>query len=403
MAPRSQGGSDNNPGTIDRPFFSLEKVWTVLQPGNLVYVRGGTYDFDYEQYLLGRNGTASNLIKIWAYPGEKPVFTASSVYYNASQHRPDKYYQDLINVTANYVHWKGLTVSNFSPIDAGWRPFRVEDSSYCIFEQLDIHHNVAGMGIRGASGGNLILNSDFHENADPPPVGDYDGADGLDVVFVAPGQPTNTIRGCRAWYNADDGFDAWANDSAVIIENSWAFYNGYIAGTWNTAGNGSGFKLGLAANSNQLLRKVRNNISYKNRMWGFVENQALIGHEIYNNTAVQNGGLNFWFGSWGASHATVRNNISYLGGNVFDSATSAVFSDVSIVDHNSWDTTGVVVNNSDFRSMDDSQLLRPRKSDGSLPDIDFLKPVSGSDLVNKGVNVGLPFLGTAPDIGAFEF
>jgi hypothetical protein len=247
-----------------------------------------------------------------------------------------------------------------------------------------------------------VVNSDFYENADPPPLGDYDGADGLDIVFIAPGQAANTIRGCRAWYNADDGFDAWSNDSPLIIENSWAFYNGYIAGTFNTAGNGSGFKLGLTANSNQTLRTVRNNISYKNRMWGFVENQSLAGHLLYNNTAVLNGGLNFWFGSWGASRATVRNNISYLGGNVFDSATSAIFSDVSVVDHNSWDLTGVVVNNSDFVNMDPSQLLGARKPDRSLPSSNFLKLAPDSNLIDKGVNVGLPFNGLAPDLGAIE-
>jgi hypothetical protein len=44
----------------------------------------------------------------------------------------------------------------------------------------------------------------------------------------------------------------------------------------------------------------------------------------------------------------------------------------------------------------------PRKSDGSLPDIDFLKLAPTSDLINKGVEVGLPYNGSAPDMGAFE-
>jgi hypothetical protein len=396
LAPKSAGGNDNNPGTIDRPFFSLEKLWTVLQPGNLVYLRGGTYEFEYEQYLLNRHGTAGNLIKIWAYPCDSsaPNLTKGSTYPADAQ--------DLIYFEGNYIHWKGIEVANFKPIDAGWRPFRVEDSSNCVFENFSIHHNISGMGIRGASGGNLVLNSDFYENQDPPPLGDYDGADGLAIVFIAPGQAANTIRGCRAWYNADDGFDGWSNDSPLVIEDSWAFYNGYIPGTFNTAGNGSGFKLGLAASSSQTMRILRNNIAYKNRSWGFVENQALVGHVLSNNTAVANGGLNFWFGSWGASRATIRNNISYLGGSVFESTTSAIFSDVSIVDHNSWDTAGITLNSSDFKSMDNSQLLRPRNSDGSLPTIDFLRLAPGSDLIDRGVSVGLPFNGAFPDIGAFE-
>jgi hypothetical protein len=48
-------------------------------------------------------------------------------------------------------------------------------------------------------------------------------------------------------------------------------------------------------------------------------------------------------------------------------------------------------------------LLSPRKADGSLPDVDFMKLVDGSDLIDQGVEVGLPFNGSAPDVGAFEF
>lgn len=49
------------------------------------------------------------------------------------------------------------------------------------------------------------------------------------------------------------------------------------------------------------------------------------------------------------------------------------------------------------------QLLRPRNPDGSLPDITFGKLVEGSDLIDAGMAVGLPYEGAAPDIGAFEY
>ncbi len=37
-----------------------------------------------------------------------------------------------------------------------------------------------------------------------------------------------------------------------------------------------------------------------------------------------------------------------------------------------------------------------------LPDIDFLRLRENSDLIDKGTNVGLPYNGDAPDLGAFE-
>ena len=48
-------------------------------------------------------------------------------------------------------------------------------------------------------------------------------------------------------------------------------------------------------------------------------------------------------------------------------------------------------------------MLGPRQSDGSLPDLDFLKLRENSQMIDKGVDVGLPYMGNAPDLGAYEF
>jgi hypothetical protein len=48
-------------------------------------------------------------------------------------------------------------------------------------------------------------------------------------------------------------------------------------------------------------------------------------------------------------------------------------------------------------------MLGPRKADGGLPDLDFLKPAQGSELVDTGVDLGISFEGSAPDIGPFEY
>jgi hypothetical protein len=44
----------------------------------------------------------------------------------------------------------------------------------------------------------------------------------------------------------------------------------------------------------------------------------------------------------------------------------------------------------------------PRQADGNLPVLPNLRPTAGSTLIDKGVNVGLPYSGSAPDLGAFE-
>jgi hypothetical protein len=52
--------------------------------------------------------------------------------------------------------------------------------------------------------------------------------------------------------------------------------------------------------------------------------------------------------------------------------------------------------------VDYSSVTGLRQSDGSLPDLPFLKPVLGGRLIDQGVNTGDPYLGAAPDLGAFE-
>jgi len=52
--------------------------------------------------------------------------------------------------------------------------------------------------------------------------------------------------------------------------------------------------------------------------------------------------------------------------------------------------------------MNDSCTRGPWQADGSLPNCSFLHLVAGSDLINKGTNVGIPYTGSAPDLGAFE-
>ncbi|MBN8611663.1 MAG: hypothetical protein J0L92_13805 [Deltaproteobacteria bacterium] len=392
----SPDGDDANDGSREAPFFTVERAWQDVSAGQTIYLRGGLYEYPDDQLLFGRSGTVESPIRVWAYPGEQPVFTDAPGYVG----------QDLFYFEGEHVHFRGLEIREFRPVDFGWPAFRSDASRHCIYERFDYHHNGAGMAIRRGSDDNLILRSDFHHNADPRD--DYDGTDGLDVAELAAGT-TNTVRECRAWWNGDDGFDAFASNGLVVFERSWAFYNGYIPDTFDTAGNGAGFKLGLAAPSGELLRIVVGNVSYRNRLWGFVENDARAVMHVFHNTSILNGGRNYWFGSWdqpGTEDDFVmiaRNNVA-LGpaGAAPDLDGMAVtFAPFALVDHNTWNV-GFVVDEADFESLDGMELAGPRGPSGELPDLRFAHLVAGSDLVDTGLDVGEPFRGSAPDLGAFE-
>jgi MYXO-CTERM domain-containing protein len=82
---------------------------------------------------------------------------------------------------------------------------------------------------------------------------------------------------------------------------------------------------------------------------------------------------------------------------------------------NTWDLN-IVPAAKDFLSITDTSVggtgqaiettslaLGPRQADGSLPNVDFLKLAAGSAMIDKGTNVQLPFVGAAPDLGAYEY
>ncbi len=151
-------------------------------------------------------------------------------------------------------------------------------------------------------------------------------------------------------------------------------------------------------------------ISAINGAYGFSTNNSgdypLVGH-YYNNTAYHNGykGNTLGYG-WvimdvdtyePTENERYSNNLSYDNEN---GDAYAVHNQPYSHQYNSWDTPpGVIIMDDDFISLDWTEMLRPRKDDGSLPDIYFLKLRAGSDLINSGTDVGLPFFGTAPDLG----
>jgi hypothetical protein len=100
----------------------------------------------------------------------------------------------------------------------------------------------------------------------------------------------------------------------------------------------------------------------------------------------------------GSPH-TVRNTIAFDvdGPGVTDLSQEVV--DIS----NSWN--GIGVSEADFVNIDMENLYSdataPRKPDGSLPDIG-LRLAPSSHLIDAGIDVGLPYNGSAPDLGAFE-
>ena len=413
------GGNDANAGTMDAPFASLQKAVNVAVAGDTVWIRGGTYKIATPATSgaginFSKSGTSdSNRIKYWAYPGEKPLFDFTNLQISTSG------YTHGFVVSGSYLHFKGLEICCVPMNMYSNNGVAVTSGGYDTFEQLDMHHN-SGNGIfigSKSAGGHLVLNCDAHDNYDATSnQGQGQNADGFGVHYQTTGAMT-VVRGCRAWWNSDDGYDLINQEVPVTVENSWAFGNGYASyGTFNPAdGNGNGFKMGSSATGVRHI--VQNNVAWKNKANGFYANHSSGGNTWFNNTSFMNGTQynllasppndpNTTITLSGAAAHVMRNNIGYPNKNSNMTGVDTMF--------NSWDL-GITPAATDFASTSDPSVsmtgmaiegmgaLGPRQADGSLPDVDFLKLVAGSRMIDKGTDVGLPYAGSAPDLGAYEY
>lgn len=404
-------GDDANPGSQAAPWKSFARAQAVAAAGDTVYFRGGAYVYTaglnacasmtatVNTITLNKSGTAGKPIRYWAFPGETPVFDFSQM--------KDNCRVKAFNVTASYLHLKGLEITG-APQQPGnllnnesWGLWI--NGSNNVFEHLNVHHHM-GPGVFIADGSNnLVLNVDSHHNYDPySRSGAGQNADGFGAHIRA-NRPGNVFRGCRAWANTDDGFDTINAGSVVVIENSWAWLHGYLPGTTTSipAGNGNGFKIGgfgggYVADAPQHV--TRFNVAFRNKASGFYANHHPVATIFYNNTSVSN---RYGFNMLGVDPAgaainlgILRNNLAYGGTLV----TNVAGADVA---NNSWNLP-VSVTSADFQSVSTEGWDAPRLPDGSLPPLPFLRLAAGSDLLDKGVNVGLPYAGAAPDLGAFE-
>src|SRR5579884_2126337 len=61
------GGRDSSPGTLAAPFATIQRAASLAQPGDTVFIRGGTY---HETVTPARPGSAAAPITFAAYHGE---------------------------------------------------------------------------------------------------------------------------------------------------------------------------------------------------------------------------------------------------------------------------------------------------------------------------------------------
>lgn len=404
------GNDTTGDGTEGNPYASLLHVHDNVLADNTgaqVYMRGGTYDIATEFGLRWTKSGAGDLdrIKVFAYPGETPVMdytnltAASDSYPGVGNAGGDGVFID----GASFTHWKGITFKKAHLV--GFEIYGLSGPAthhkleQCVFTENGIDGSV-GYGFATYSDADHIelINCDASKNYNS--IGAGTNADGFQCSNTGAGGG-NVMTGCRAWLNGDDGFDFFAlfdneTNGDWEVSNCWAWKNGYQAdGVTPSTGDGNGFKMGgSAVTRNNGAHTYTNCLAFENRVDGFDENEADVVQTVYNCSAWSNGAKNWDFPGTNAAHV-LRNNISYNYA-VADTIAAAIDDR-----YNNWDL-GLNCTSGDFVSVSSTGVDGPRGADGSLPVLDLMKLSSTSKLVDAGVDVGLSYNSTAPDLGAYE-
>ena len=407
-------GRDDQPGTKEQPFATVQRAQQAAAPGDTVFIRGGTYAMREDQIAkktnlyadvtnLEKSGKPGAPIKYWAAPGEHPVFDFSAV-------KPAGLRISAFNVPGSWIHLKGLEVRGVQvTIKTHTQSICfANDGSHNLYENLSMHDGQA-IGIYSVRGSdNLFLNCDAYRNYDYTSEDARGGnVDGFGC-HPTKGATGNVFRGCRAWFNSDDGFDLINAHEAVTFENCWALNNG-LSPEGKKLGDGNGFKAGgygsLPADrlpSPIPRHVVRFCLAVGNRSSGFYANHHPAGIDWLNNSAFRNGTNFNMLGRLldnrtdlpGQGHF-LRNNLGYQSNRQL-SNLDAPKSDSK---NNSWDLD-LKLTAADFQGLDEAQLTGPRQPDGSLPDLAFMRPAKTSAILGKGLPTTPE--GKAPALGAFQ-
>ncbi|TLY16883.1 MAG: DUF1565 domain-containing protein [Nitrospirae bacterium] len=193
-------GNDSNPGTQASPWRTIQHAANVVNPGDIVNVRGGTY---IEAVVLTRSGAVGNPITFQAFPGEAPILNGATI--------PNNNGFELRG--ASNVILDGFEITNFRQSSLIGGAIFVHDassnSSTTIIRNNHTHHftgidNPTGIWVSGYAGTVEIANNTSHNNS-----GSANNVNNTGIVIfqdaLSSGAVTNIIVHNNLVYNENIG------------------------------------------------------------------------------------------------------------------------------------------------------------------------------------------------------
>ncbi|MFC1626686.1 right-handed parallel beta-helix repeat-containing protein [Patescibacteria group bacterium] len=296
-------GSDSNVGTQSQPLATFDKANQVIQAGDTLYIKDGTYNQILE---ITKSGTSTNPITIQAENTHQAVVKSTSSWEDST-----------VLISGNYVVIKGVDV-------AGSDGYCIEVNGDNVTIQSNKAHECDAHGIYTNAGNTFIKNNSVYRATlmNESKNRSSGWGSGIKVKY---GATNTTITNNLVYENYGEGIAVTRGIGAIVAENS--LYDNYAGNIY-------------IDNSKDVV--VERNFSYNTGNSEFFRDG-----EPASGLAMEEEDYDDWDG---AQHQTILENITFRNNIVaftgkgiyyYDSGLSGTGLDtVKIINNTFWDTTG---------------------------------------------------------------
>jgi parallel beta-helix repeat protein len=360
----STSGRDSNDGSIDSPWASLDHAIEVARAGDTIMMRGGEYNTN-EVWIRGDRGMGGadgQYLTIKNYPGEVASVGGSR----------------WMDLEADFVRIEGLHFRMPYSLDVGGEGNQIVNNTF-----YGPQPDYAAIMCGGTN--NLIQGNRIEITG---------GGSTLDHGIYLLSSTGITIRGNYIsgfygygihMYDEDKGDHRLKPYENILIERN------IVVGSPNRSGIILGAHDSTVSINNVV---IRNNVVFNNADAGIlIKYEPISNIQIYNNTIYSNAGGILIFTA--IDHLEIVNNIfaSNRDGHIEISGNLTN----STITHNLYDQpANVGSGTTDAHPVFGNPLfVNANSGDFHLQ--------AGSPAIDAGLDVGMPYTGTAPDLGAYEY